>query len=94
MSAPQPESRRQRVADLLLEAASAGREALTAPEEIGYFGLAWRRLRRDRTAMLGAVLVALISLARSSHPPSRRTIPPSNSATASRPTANPCPARC
>src|SRR5574341_2643257 len=63
MSAPQPDSRRQRVAELLLEAASAGREALTAPEEIGYFGLAWRRLRRDRTAMLGAVLVALISLA-------------------------------
>ncbi|MBF8284250.1 MAG: Peptide ABC transporter permease [Anaerolineales bacterium] len=63
MSAPQPESRRQRVADLLLEAASAGREALTAPEEIGYFGLAWRRLRRDRTAMLGGMLVALISLA-------------------------------
>ncbi len=63
MSAPQPESRRQRVAELLLEAASAGREALAAPEETGYFGLALRRLRRDRGAMLGAGLVLLIALA-------------------------------
>ena len=33
------------------------------PAEAGYLGLAWRRLRRDRSAMVGATLVLLISLA-------------------------------
>jgi len=33
------------------------------PAEAGYLGLAWRRLRRDRSAMAGATLVLLISLA-------------------------------
>ncbi len=38
-------------------------EAASAPLEIGYAALVWRRLRRDRTAMIGAVLVLLITLA-------------------------------
>lgn len=33
------------------------------PDEAGYFTLAWRRLRRDHSAMLGAVLISLIVLA-------------------------------
>jgi peptide/nickel transport system permease protein len=37
-------------------------ESLAASEG-GYFALAWRRLRRDRAALLGAVLIALICLA-------------------------------
>ena len=39
------------------------RETLLAPDEAGYFTLAWRRLRRDRAAMLGAALVVVIVLA-------------------------------
>lgn len=35
----------------------------TMPAEAGYLSLAWRRLRRDRSAMAGATLVLLISLA-------------------------------
>ena len=31
-----------------------------APVEVGYFARVWRRLRRDRSAMVGGVLVALI----------------------------------
>jgi peptide/nickel transport system permease protein len=38
-------------------------EAAATPLEIGYAALVWRRLKRDRTAMLGAVLVLLITLA-------------------------------
>ncbi|MBI3242036.1 MAG: ABC transporter permease [Chloroflexi bacterium] len=33
-----------------------------AASEAGYFAVIWRRLRRDRAAMLGAVLVILIAL--------------------------------
>ena len=33
-----------------------------AASEVGYFAVIWRRLRRDRAAMLGAALVALIAL--------------------------------
>ena len=55
----QLDSRRSQPAD----DASAQREAFLAPEEAGYFALAWRRLRRDRAAMLGAALAALIVLA-------------------------------
>ena len=33
-----------------------------AANEVGYFAVIWRRLRRDRAAMLGAALVALIAL--------------------------------
>jgi peptide/nickel transport system permease protein len=62
MSVRQPESRRQRVADLRLESAPAGREGLAAPQEIGYYALALRRLRGDRGAMLGAALVVLVAL--------------------------------
>ena len=40
-------------------------ERLLTPEmvEVGYFALIWRRLRRDRVAMIGAALVVLIALA-------------------------------
>lgn len=33
------------------------------PSEAGYFVLVWRRLRRDRAALLGALLIGLITLA-------------------------------
>ena len=62
MDITQLDPHRRSVADLSPEGASPGRDTI-APGEVGYFGLIWRRLRRDRTAMLGAVLVALISLA-------------------------------
>jgi len=38
-------------------------EVLSAPLEISYAALIWRRLRRDRTAMVGGLLVLLITLA-------------------------------
>ena len=41
----------------------AVRPALSAPAGDSYFVLAWRRLRRDRAAMAGAVLIGLIVLA-------------------------------
>ncbi len=62
MDITQLDPHRRSVADLSPEGASPGR-ATIAPGEVGYFGLIWRRLRRDRTAMLGGMLVALISLA-------------------------------
>jgi peptide/nickel transport system permease protein len=62
MDITQLDPHRRSVADLSPEGASPGRDAI-APGEVGYFGLIWRRLRRDRTAMLGGMLVALISLA-------------------------------
>jgi peptide/nickel transport system permease protein len=62
MDITQLDPHRRRVADLSPEGASPGRGTI-APGEVGYFGLIWRRLRRDRTAMLGGMLVALISLA-------------------------------
>jgi len=60
MDITQLDPHRRRVADLSPEGASPG---AIAPGEVSYFGLIWRRLRRDRTAMLGGMLVALISLA-------------------------------
>jgi peptide/nickel transport system permease protein len=37
---------------------------MVAPSsEVSYFAMAWRRLRRDRAALLGAVLIGLIALA-------------------------------
>jgi peptide/nickel transport system permease protein len=62
MDITQLDPHRRSVADLSPEGASPGRDTI-APGEVGYFGLIWRRLRRDRTAMLGGMLVALISLA-------------------------------
>jgi len=38
-------------------------EILSAPIEISYGQLVWRRLRRDRTAMVGAALVLILTLA-------------------------------
>ncbi len=63
MDIAQLDPQRQKASDLPSEDASARREALLAPGEVGYFALTWRRLRRDRGAMLGAALVALIALA-------------------------------
>jgi peptide/nickel transport system permease protein len=62
MDITQLDPHRRSVADLSPEGASPGRDTI-APGEVSYFGLIWRRLRRDRTAMLGGMLVALISLA-------------------------------
>ena len=42
---------------------SARQQESLAVSEGGYFALAWRNLRRDRAALLGAALIALISLA-------------------------------
>jgi peptide/nickel transport system permease protein len=36
---------------------------LTAPIELSYGKLVWRRLQRDRTAMIGAAIVAVLTLA-------------------------------
>lgn len=41
---------------------AAPKSLLSARREAGYFALITRRLRRDRSAMLGAVLVLLITL--------------------------------
>lgn len=38
-------------------------EILAAPAEISYGTLVWRRLKRDRTAMVGAAMVLLLTLA-------------------------------
>jgi peptide/nickel transport system permease protein len=38
-------------------------EILASPIQISYGALVWRRLRRDRTAMIGAALVVLLTLA-------------------------------
>ena len=63
MDIAQRDPQRPQASDLLSETASARRDTPPAPGEMGYFALTWRRLRRDRGAMLGAALVALISLA-------------------------------
>ncbi len=44
MDIAQLETRQSKAA----EDAAAQRETLLAPDEAGYFALAWRRLRRDR----------------------------------------------
>src|SRR5919198_792576 len=41
---------------------SQEKKVTAAPIEIGYSVLVWRRLRRDRVAMFGAVLVGLLIL--------------------------------
>lgn len=42
---------------------SLGSDVFTAPVEVSYGVLVWRRLRRDRTAMVGAVMVVALTLA-------------------------------
>ena len=42
---------------------SLPRESIVSAPDASYFALAWRRLRRDRAAMLGAVLAGLLGLA-------------------------------
>ncbi len=46
-----------------LQAASLPRRLTPPPSEAGYLAMAWRRLRRDRAALLGALLIGVISLA-------------------------------
>ena len=53
---------RNLIAELSVEEAAAHSEALSLSEQTGYLAMAWRRLRRDRTAMFGGVLVILIIL--------------------------------
>ncbi len=63
MDIAQLDPQRQKASDLSSPDASARHGALPVPGEVGYFELAGRRLRRDPGAMLGVVLVLLISLA-------------------------------
>ena len=63
MTVAQLDPGRPELAGSIAEEVSARSEPLHTPVEIGYFAQAWRRLRRDRSAMLGAVLVVFISLA-------------------------------
>jgi peptide/nickel transport system permease protein len=53
-----PDSQR----DVIAEKAATQAEALPMPDQSGYLAMAWRRLRRDRTAMFGGALVILIVL--------------------------------
>jgi peptide/nickel transport system permease protein len=57
------DTQRQKKSDPLNQATPAQPSRLAAPSEAGYFSLAWRRLRRDSSAMLGLVLIILISVA-------------------------------
>jgi len=55
-----PESQPQVIAELQTEKAAARLDALFASDQTSYLAIAWRRLRRDRTAMFGAALVIII----------------------------------
>ena len=52
-----------RLSDPIAEDASVRHKDQHAPRDAGYFAQTWRHLRRDRSAMLGAALALLISLA-------------------------------
>ena len=56
------DSQRNLVAELSSEKESTQSPVLSTPDQPGYLGMAWRRLRRDRTAMFGGALVILIVL--------------------------------
>ena len=49
-------------AELTPEKEVASSVVPASPGQYGYLGMAWRRVRRDRSAMLGAILVILIIL--------------------------------
>lgn len=57
------DTQRQQIPDPLNRVVPARRSSITPPSEAGYLAIAWRRLRRDRAAMFGAALIALITLA-------------------------------
>src|SRR4026209_779271 len=56
------DSQRDLITELTAEKAAVQAEVLATPDQSGYWTMAWRRLRRDRTAMFGAALVILIVL--------------------------------
>ena len=56
------DSQRDLITELTAEKAAVQAEVLSTPDQSGYWTMAWRRLRRDRTAMFGAALVILIVL--------------------------------
>ena len=57
------DSQRSVIAELTAEKMPIASGALSAPAESGNLAIAWRRLRRDRTAMFGAGLVIMIVMA-------------------------------
>src|SRR6185295_12464115 len=57
------DTQRQKRSDPLKQPASARRDPSLTPSEAGYFMLAWRRLRRDHSAMFGLALIVFISSA-------------------------------
>src|SRR4030095_13477181 len=56
------DSQRDLITELTAEKTAVQAEVLSTPDQSGYWTMAWRRLRRDRTAMFGAALVILIVL--------------------------------
>jgi len=56
------DSQRDLITEMTAEKAAVQAEVLSTPDQSGYWTMAWRRLRRDRTAMFGAALVILIVL--------------------------------
>jgi peptide/nickel transport system permease protein len=66
------------VAELTAEKGAAQSVAQAAPNQSGYLGMAWRRVRRDRAAMFGAalviglVLVAILAPVLSPHDPTEQ----------------------
>ena len=63
MAITELDTQRQKRSDPLKQPASARRDPSLTPSEAGYFTLAWRRLRRDHSAMFGLALIVIISLA-------------------------------
>jgi len=57
------DSQRRLAAELTPEERAAQLLVVPAPDQLGYLATVWRRLRRDRAAMFGAVLVIMIVLA-------------------------------
>ena len=57
------DSQRRLAAKLNAEKQAAQLLVVPSSDQSGYLAMAWRRLRRDRTAMFGAVLVIIIVLA-------------------------------
>jgi peptide/nickel transport system permease protein len=72
------DSQRPLVAKLTAETEAAQSVVRAAPDQSGYFAMAWRRLRRDRAAMFGAalamvvVLVAILAPVLSPHDPTEQ----------------------
>lgn len=56
------DSQRDLITELTAEKAAAQSDVLSTTHQSGYLAMAWRRLRRDRTAMFGGALVIIIVL--------------------------------